>query len=294
MYRTSLLVLVIFISLARLCSSRTNVLFLIADDMRPQIGAYEGKHFPAVVSPKMHTPSIDVLASRSLLLERSYCQLAICAPSRSSLLTGRRPDTTRVYEIGPYFREVGGNFTTLPQYFKMNGYLSVGMGKVFHPGEPSGWDDPVSWSDPYFSGKTNFESFNSTWSAVPDELLIDNPLIDEQIANQAIATMQRLATDARSGKQPFFLAVGFRKPHLPFVFPESFLKYYPVSTVKLPSNPYIPVNMPDAAWFDYPRAQKTRDVRAFNVTGESIQLCQIFWHFSKKAYYCSVSWRLIL
>ncbi|XP_060605035.1 iduronate 2-sulfatase-like [Ruditapes philippinarum] len=213
-------ILVAFILLLQICSGRKNVLFLIADDMRAQIGAYEGKHFPAVVSPKMHTPNIDTLASRSLLLERAYCQLAICAPSRTSFLTGRRPDTTNVYEIGPYFRDIGRNFTTLPQHFKMNDYLSVGMGKIFHAEISSGWDDPISWSEPYFHGVANFESFNSTWAAVPDHLLIDNPLIDEQIANQAIKTMQRLAPDAKSGKQPFFLAVGFQKPHLPFVFPE--------------------------------------------------------------------------
>jgi iduronate 2-sulfatase len=164
--------------------------------MRPQIGAYEGKHFPGVVSP-----NIDALASRSLLLERSYCQLAICAPSRSSLLTGRRPDTTRVYDFEQYFRDVSGNLTTLPQYFKLNGYVSVGMGKVFHHGPSSNWDDPISCSEPYFHGEANFESFYSTWAAIPDDLLIDKPLRDHQLTNQAITTLQRLAQDAKSGKK---------------------------------------------------------------------------------------------
>ena len=267
------------------------MLFLVADDMRAQIGAYEGKHFPAVVSPKMHTPNLDTLASRSLLFERTYCQLAICAPSRSSLLTGRRPDTLHVYEIGPYFREVSGNFTTLPQYFKNNGYLSIGMGKIFHKGASSGYDDPVSWSEPYFHGVANFESKNKSWEAIPDEILKDTPLIDEQIANQAIQTLQRVAPDAKSGKQPFFVAVGFQKPHLPFVFPESFLKYYPASSVKLPINPYIPVNMPDAAWFDYRGLRRHADIRSYNVTGEiNSTMPHVLTLQLRRAYFCAVSW----
>ena len=108
-------------------SERQNILFLVADDMRPEMGCYFGKDFPVPVYPRMISPNLDYLASRSLLLKRAYVQEAVCSPSRTSLLTGRRPDTTKVWEIGPYFRKVGGNFTTLPQYFKENDYVSVGM-----------------------------------------------------------------------------------------------------------------------------------------------------------------------
>ncbi|XP_060581910.1 iduronate 2-sulfatase-like [Ruditapes philippinarum] len=233
--------------------------------MRPQLGAYAGKNFPAPVSPEMHTPNLDGLASRSLLLERAYVQEALCSPSRTSLLTGRRPDTTRVWEIGPYFRDVGGNFTTLPEYFKMNGYRAVGMGKIFHPGKASGGDDPISWSEPYFHGINNFEGKNNSWFAVPDELLVNQPLRDQQIADQAIKTLKRLAPAAKSGKQPFFIAAGFHKPHLPFVFPKSFLKYYP--TVKLPDNPYAPVNMPEAAWFNYWTLRGYEDIKKLHKSG---------------------------
>ena len=115
------------------CSAKMNVLFLVSDDMRPELASYLGPDFPSPVHPKMHTPHLDTLASKSLLLKRAYVQQATCAPSRTSFLTGRRPDTTHVYHLSsPYFRDVGGNFTTIPQYFKQNGYLSVGMGKIFH------------------------------------------------------------------------------------------------------------------------------------------------------------------
>ena len=97
-------------------SNKMNVLFMVAHDMRPDLGCFDGPDAP--VHPKIHTPNIDKLASRSLLLKRAYVQQSICNPSRTSFLTGKRPDTTHVYSLWSYFRVVGGNFTTLPEYFK--------------------------------------------------------------------------------------------------------------------------------------------------------------------------------
>lgn len=108
---------------------RKNLLFLASDDLRPQLGTYQeswaGQHV------QMHTPVIDAFANRSMVFLKSYCQQAICMATRASLLTSRRPDTTGVTTaLGSYWRKVGGNFTSLPQHFKNNGYTSVGMGKV--------------------------------------------------------------------------------------------------------------------------------------------------------------------
>ena len=97
---------------------RRNVLFLVADDMRPELGAYYGKDFPSPVHLPIHSPNLDKLAAKSLLLKRAYCQRALCSPSRTSLLTGRRPDTTHVYDLQTYWRKSGGNFTTIPEHFK--------------------------------------------------------------------------------------------------------------------------------------------------------------------------------
>lgn len=285
-YKTFVLMAVV---LQVLCEARKNVLFLVSDDMRPQLGAYYGQDFPAPVYPKMHTPNLDKLASRSLLLKRAYVQLALCSPSRSSLLTGRRPDTTHVYTIGPYFRKVGGNFTTLPEYFKLNGYTTVGMGKVFHPGRASGGDDPVSWTEPYFHGVPNFESKNLSWEAVSDDLLVDKPLIDEQIAQHAVNTLRKVAPDAKSGTRPFFVAVGFRKPHLPFVFPKSLLKYYP--NVSLPDNPYAPVNMPEVAWYNYGGLRSYKDIAKLNASGAiNTTLPGEVVLLLRRAYYSALTW----
>ncbi|KAH3781476.1 hypothetical protein DPMN_159306 [Dreissena polymorpha] len=235
-----------------------NVLLITVDDLRPQLGAYEGQDFPASLQVKMHTPYIDALAAKSLLLKRAYVQVALCSPSRTCLLTGRRPHTTNVFHIGPYFREVGGNFTTIPQYFKINGYSTIGIGKVFHGGSSSAGNDPISWTEPHLDGVSHFENSGRSWSAVPDEQLKVKPLVDQQIADKTIKTLRKFAPKALSGKKPFFVAIGLNKPHLPFVFPKSFMKHYP--DVELPENPYAPVNMPSIA--NYRCSRLYKDVNA--------------------------------
>lgn len=273
------------------CQGRMNVLFLVADDMRPELGAYLGPDFPTPVYPKMHTPNLDALAAKSLLLKRAYVQQAVCSPSRTSLLTGRRPDTTHVYDLVHYFRKVGGNFTTLPEYFKQNGYTSIGMGKIFHPGKASGHDDPISWSEPYFHAVSNFEDHKNSWKAVPDVELKNKPLWDDQLATHAINTLQRLAKEVRPGLSNFFVAVGFHKPHLPFVFPESMLKYYPEEDIRLPPNSYAPVNMPEVAWYSYEGLRGYGDIAALNATGAiNTTLPDKVVKALRRAYYSALTW----
>merc|ERR1712038_794975 len=116
-----------------MAQERKNVLMIIADDMRPNLGVYEDAN--QFTSPKMVTPNLDSLANQSLVLTRAYTQVALCGPSRTSILTGRRPDTSRCYSNPDSFRENGGkDWLTIPQFFKENGYISLGVGKIFHPG----------------------------------------------------------------------------------------------------------------------------------------------------------------
>ena len=257
----------IFYSQVNLCNAKKNVLFLVSDDLRPQLGSYSDKYAPSSVHPPIHTPNLDKIASKSLLLKRAYVQQAICAASRTSFLTGRRPDTTHVYDLVTYWRDVGGNFTTIPQYFKNNGYVSAGMGKIFHPGDASNNDDPMSWSLPYFHAKGTWETMASSWLAVPDDQIPNKPLIDTQLADRAIQTLRQVAPAALSGKKPFFLAVGFQRPHLPFVFPASMLQHYPAGKIRLPNNNFAPVNMPAIAWSNYGEIRQYKDVAALNLTG---------------------------
>ncbi|KAK6174840.1 hypothetical protein SNE40_013410 [Patella caerulea] len=263
--------IIIFVCCLVTIQARKNVLFLVSDDMRPQLGAYEGGDFPSPVHPRAYSPNLDALAKRSLLLKKAYVQQALCNPSRSSLLTGRRPDTTHVYDLTHYFRKVGGNFTTLPQYFKNNGYMTVGMGKIFHPGkEASDYDDPISWSVPYYQAKLkggHYFSKNHSWVAVPKAEYEKYPLPDDILADHAIKVLREVAPAAKSGEQPFFVGLGFLKPHLPFVFREEFLNLYPMENISLPDNPYAPVKMPEVAWFDFSNLRTFGDIQRLNASG---------------------------
>ena len=290
-YITCILYLLASVSNSGTDGKRMNVLFLVSDDMRPQIGAYMGKDFPDPVFVKPYTPNLDSLASKSLLLKRAHVQQAVCSPSRTSLLTGRRPDTTHVYDLYNYFRDVGGNFTTIPQYFKQQGYRSIGMGKIFHPGHASDNDDPISWSEPYYHAVRYREFNNASWTAVTKEQRAKYPLPDEQIAQHAIKTLGRVAAKAHTGEQPFFVAVGYHKPHLPFVFPEEFLQYYPVSSIHLPKNQYVPQDFPEVAWSpcgqlaNYPDIKKLGCNLDFNTSVPAFKVLEL-----RRAYYSALSY----
>ena len=124
-----------------------NVLFFVCDDLRPSMNVAYGKS-------EMHTPSFDAFASTALTFNRAYTNFAICSPSRNSFMSGRAPDSTRVWNFRQDFRAAGvdrggkpgASWVTLPEHFKRNGVLTLGHGKLYHPGKPPQWDEPKSWS----------------------------------------------------------------------------------------------------------------------------------------------------
>eukprot|EP01051_Picozoa_sp_SAG22_P007354 SAG22_NODE_514_length_9568_cov_10.711902_5_plen_218_part_00 len=209
-------------------ATKKSVLMFAVDDLRTQLSIYpEGGEV-------MHTPNFERIAKQSVVFERAYVMVALCMPSRTSLLTGRRPDTSRSWtiETDQWFRNSGGNWTTLPGKFKAEGYLTLGMGKIFHEGMPS-WDPQdarVSWSpeavyapkgrgglyDPAGVGKEG--GGYALAHRFPDE---EEPTLqDGNITNHAVATIEKMASggygaDVASGARPFFLAVGFHKPVSP-------------------------------------------------------------------------------
>src|SRR5215207_6439697 len=123
-------------------ADRPNILFFAVDDLRPEFGAY-GRAY-------IKSPNLDRIAKAGLVFNRAYCQQAVCSPTRSSLLTGTRPDTTKVWDLVTHFRTALPDVVTLPQHFKNNGYFVQGMGKIYH----GGFDDPPSWSVPWTSPKS--------------------------------------------------------------------------------------------------------------------------------------------
>ncbi len=229
-------------------TKRPNVLFLAVDDLRPELGCY-GRNY-------IKSPNIDRIARQGMVFDRAYCQQAVCSPSRSSLLTGTRPDSTKVWDLVTHFRDAQPDLVTLPQHFRQNGYFSQGIGKIYHPG----FDDPRSWSTPWQTAKAPTYSLLRT-PDVPDEDkpsngekrkpgppfemadVADDFYKDGKVANLAVETLRGLSKKA----DPFFFAVGFAKPHLPFVSPKKYWDLYDPAQIKLAPNPFRPKGAPDYA-----------------------------------------------
>ena len=198
-----------------------NVLFIVVDDLRPLLGCYG--------HTEMYTPNIDALASRGTLYNRAYCQYPLCNPSRVSMMTGLRPDTTGIYgnATGVYgipigWREALPDVVTLPQHFRDHGYHTRSVGKIAHVATG---DDELSWSAPIWSQRrTIIKSITPSWQALNVD---DEDLWDGKIANATIDILKEIKDRA------FFLAVGFHKPHLPYNVPR---KYYDLYDPEIFSN----------------------------------------------------------
>lgn len=194
---------------------RPNVLFIAIDDMKPWISPYGDK--------LAHTPAMDELARRGVTFDNAYCQVALSGPTRSSILTGLNPDHTGVWWLMGAFRNNNPDIVTMPQALKNNGYETVGVGKIFHPlTDKRLRNDPLSWSKPYV--KTPGATYALASGRVATECadVPDNGYVDGVITEEAIKAMKEL----KDGGKPFFLGVGFKKPHLPFCAPKKYWDMY--------------------------------------------------------------------
>lgn len=227
-----------------------NVLFIAVDDMRAELGCYG--------SPVVKTPSIDGLAVRGTLFERAYCQQAVCNPSRASLLCGRRPDSLGVVDLPTHFRENHPQIVTLPQHFRNHGYFTQNIGKIFHNWRQDDHQgDPPSWSVPavmHYNSHGNDKPLVD--GPVPPDLssvprteiraVPDAAYFDGRIAGLAVRALEERA----AADQPFFLAVGFWKPHAPFNAPKRWWDQYTRAAVPLPEYPDPPIGVPEIALHD--------------------------------------------
>ena len=252
---------------------KMNVLFIAVDDLRPQLGCYGYK--------QIHSPNIDQLASRGLLFERAYCQQAVCGATRASLLSGMRPDSSKVHGNSTPLPTVHPDLMTLPRHFKDNGYETVSLSKIYHH---RGKDDPKGWSRPEWSprgkwvgrgylseaGKAACRKESERTIKLRDEALKkapskaqaarvrrryrlglgpatdcadvpDNAYPDGVTADKAVEELRRLKG------RPFFLAVGIVKPHLPFNAPKKYWDLYKRSEIKPADNPFAPKGAPAIA-----------------------------------------------
>lgn len=243
----------------RVASSQPNVLFIAVDDLRPELGCY---------GARAHTPNIDRLAASGMRLDRAYCNQAVCGASRVSLMTGLYPEFTgeRSYHVTDW-RKRWPDVVTLNQHFKANGYTTIGLGKIYHgsrePGvDPENWTEWVTVGGREYGDPASLKARNtrerrgrtrgpSTEAAdVPDDTHFDG--------NRAKVGAARIYKLARSDK-PFFLAVGFTKPHLPFVAPQKYWDLYKRENFGLPANLGVPPGYPA-----YARNTNAGELRAYS------------------------------
>ncbi|MEP6672116.1 MAG: sulfatase [Chthoniobacter sp.] len=308
-------------------STRPNVLFIAVDDLRPELGCY-GKDY-------IRSPNIDRLAQAGLVFNRAYCQQAVCSPSRTVVMTGVRPDTSKVWDLVTHFRVALPDVVTLGQHFKQNGYFVQGMGKIYH----GGYNDEPTWSVPWQNPKAPVYALpenvalsqekvagepdgtkGDNRGAAPESYTVpgskavaaaasgkkgkkagdgeggkantrgpiyesvdvpDNTYTDGKAADLAVTALREL-----SGKgQPFFLAVGFIKPHLPWVAPKKYWNLYDPAKIALAPNPYLPKDAPE-----YAINPNDGEFRAYKGVPPEGPVPDDVQHKLKQAYFAGVSY----
>lgn len=246
----------IFLSLGLSCmfscneikyDKKPNILFIAVDDLRPELYCFGERQ---VISP-----NIDQLAAEGMIFTRSYCNVPVCGASRASLLTGTRPTRNRHLSFNTWIDKENPNIPTLPEYFRENGYYAIGNSKIAHhvgDGEGS-WDEEwwpkieaKRYGDYKLPENQQLEKEYGRGPAYEISNLPDNAYFDGQTTDKAINDLKRL----REMDKPFFLGIGFLKPHLPFNTPRKYWELYDDENIKLPKNVYRPENAPKEAFLN--------------------------------------------
>lgn len=278
---------------------RPLVLFIAVDDLKPTLGAYGDKI--------ARTPNFDRLAARGLLFEKAYCNQAVCAASRNTLLVGSRSTTLGIYNLSTNFRRAVPDAVTLPQYFMQHGYRTEGMGKIFHVGHGN-TDDGASWSVPFIKdnvvdyalpestegGKLTREAalFSNAKPGVPlgqlprgaaweNADLPDTAYADSRIADAAIRSL-RAAKEKPA--EPLFLAVGFVRPHLPFSVPKKYWDLYDRATLPLAKRRTPPDGAPAYA------GKTLGELNQYKPFPENPPLTEVLERATLHGYYASASY----
>ena len=248
----------LFLSAAVNGQQKKNILFIAVDDLKPLVRAYGDKH--------AKTPGMDRLAKEGIVFQNIYCQQAISAATRASMLTGMYPDKTRVWDLVTDFRQVNPKAVTMPQYFKTMGYETAAMGKIFHSESTGPGHDAPSWSIPYRNAKAPLYALPYTpnekgrGKAVECADVPDDTYQDGKLTGMAISLLDSLSQN----KKPFFLAVGFLKPHLPFVAPKKYWDLYNRDEFEVAPFQTRAANSPAIAYHESGELKNYSDIPAFD------------------------------
>jgi uncharacterized sulfatase len=226
-----------------------NVVLIAVDDMNNDLGCYG--------HPLVKSPHIDKLAARGVRFDRAYCQYPLCNPSRVSMLSGLRPDVTRVMDLKTPPRTYLPDVVFLPQYFRRHGYYTAHVGKIFHTGpefeDPPSWDREIRETGKHPPAAAVVRSkkydrpvsYNMEWDVLSSS---DAETADGVVARQASAMLTELAADGK----PFFVAVGFRRPHQPYAAPQAYFDRYPPDAIPPLNEPADHLQRIPTAAFTYP------------------------------------------
>ncbi|KOC67246.1 Iduronate 2-sulfatase [Habropoda laboriosa] len=274
-------------------AEKQNFVLIIVDDLRTALGCYGDVN--------AYTPNIDRLAGGAAIFSEAFAQQALCAPSRNSFLTSRRPDTLHLYDFYSYWRKDVANFTTLPQHLKNNGYITKSVGKVFHPGTSSNHSDdsPYSWSEtpfhPFTERYKNAPVCQTNIRISPAQNLVcpvkvlsmpNKTLPDIEILREA----KYFLSNQAGNTNPFFLAVGFQKPHIPFKYPEKYLKFHPLYKFKVPKPYKWLKNVSSIAYNPWNDLRRREDVASLNLEFPWEKIPKNFARLIIQSYYASVTY----
>ena len=276
--------------------AKPNILFIAVDDLRPSIGCY-GDELAV-------TPNIDRLAKRGVRFGQAHCQVAVCNPSRASLMTGLRPDMLGVWTLPIHFREAKPKAVTLPQWLRRHGYTAVGHGKIYHNPTP----DPQSWSEPIRPVQTE-RGYADGWQArirevqakLPDDdwrknnlrgpataapVIDDHKLVDGARTNLTIEDLRRLG----QAEKPFFLALGFIRPHLAWISPRKYWDLHDPKTLSVITDGEVTPHTPPYALSNSYELTHYMDLIDFPKPWDERRVSDTLARRLMHAYYASVSY----
>jgi iduronate 2-sulfatase len=279
------IILAAFSANTTLAKPKPNVLLICVDDLKPTIGCF-GDDFAK-------TPNLDALATRGIRFEAAYCNQAVCSPSRNALMTGLRPQTIGIYDLETHFRKSVPDAVTFSQYFIQHGYVAEGLGKIFHVGHGN-IDDKRSWTaeswrprKPGYALETSLENIvtdkkgKKRGPATESANVADDSYADGAIANEAIKRLKMLS---QSPEQPFFLAVGFMKPHLPFVAPKKYWDLYDPNKLPMPKTHQPPKGAPSYATTNFGELRNYSDMPEMGPIDEATSRRLIHGYYAATSY----------
>lgn len=304
MLRTSRLGAMIMVALgtSAIAANKPNVLMILVDDLKPAIGCYG--------DTQARTPNIDALAARGMRFDMAYCNQAVCAPSRFTLMLGSHSTSTGLYGLGSQLRKVLPNAETIPQHFaRYGGYRTESLGKVFHIGHGN-FGDPESFSQPHFQEKvieyvvpestnggqlTREEAYFTNQklgqirslprgAAFESPDVADDAYADGRVALETIRRLQAAKTRQEQNGTPFFIAAGFARPHLPFSAPKKYWDLFNSSSLPMPEIEDLPANAPQVAGKRGGEINNFKPVPTKSAMGTELKRQLIHGYYASTAY----------